>query len=161
VKALALGLLVGLSACATGPHDGAVAPDIESTDISGKHVKLSDYRGHVVLVDFWATWCGPCKDTMPMYQKLYAAHAADGFVVVAVSEDDTATDINTFGAARGLTYPIWRDSNHSAYNSFGVYEMPAAFLVDRDGKIVRRWDGFIPVEATETASAIDRLMRKH
>ncbi len=160
MRTLALSWLVLLASCAGVPRAGKRAPEVEGPNVDGKTARLSDYRGRVVLVDFWATWCPPCKDTMPMYQKLYAARAKDGFVVIAISEDETATDISSFGASRGLTYPIWRDANRAAYNAFGVYEMPAAFLIGRDGRIVRRWDGFIPVDSAETGRAVDALLAK-
>lgn len=159
-RALPLALLLTLGACATGTgRAGSAAPDASGVALDGKPARLSDLRGKVVLVDFWATWCEPCKDSLPLYQRLVDARAKDGLVVVGISQDGPAADLAGFARTRGLTYALWRDPDMSAYRAFGVYQLPAAFLIGRDGTILRRWDGFVPVDAAAVEAAADAALK--
>ena len=158
-RALPLALLVALGACATGTgRAGSAAPDAAGVALDGATARLKDLRGKVVLVDFWATWCEPCKDSLPLYQRLYEARAKDGFAVVGVSQDGPGADLAAFAKSRGLTYALWRDPDMSAYRAFGVYQLPAAFLIGRDGTILRRWDGFTPVDAAAVEKAVQAAL---
>jgi len=163
VKARSLAILAlaaALSACAGAARVGGPAPDVTGRDVNGRSVRLSDLRGYVVLVDFWATWCEPCKDTIPLYEKLYAERSKDRFVVVGVSEDDPSVDLKAFADKRGMTYLVWRDDKYAIYNAFGAFQLPAAFLLDRNGRLVRRWDGFMPVNASEIEAEIEKAAKK-
>jgi peroxiredoxin len=115
-------------------------PEIALTNIDGKPVKLSDYRGKIVIVNFWASWCNPCVEEFPSMMKLMSQFSND-VVVFAVSEDDNREDIQAFMKAMGLPKPgfeiVW-DEKKENMKAWGVEKVPETFLVGRDGKLIRK-----------------------
>lgn len=117
-----------------------LAPDFEATAADGSTVRLSELRGTVVLVDFWATWCGPCVREIPTVKALYEELAGEDFEILGVSLDRSRADFEAFVSSRGLAWPQhfsgagWSDPVARAY---GVRSIPRAMLVDREGRIVR------------------------
>jgi peroxiredoxin len=114
-----------------------VAPDFSLESLDGKTVRLSDLRGKAVLLNFWATWCGPCKIEMPWFVELQNQYAAQGLQIVGVAMDDASKeDIAKFAKDMGVNYPILigKDSVSDQYG--GVPALPESFLIGRDGKIV-------------------------
>lgn len=115
-------------------------PEIALANIDGKPVKLSDYRGKIVIVNFWASWCNPCVEEFPSMIKLISQFSND-VVVFAVSEDDNREDIQVFMKAMGLPKPgfeiVW-DENKENMKAWGVEKVPETFLVGRDGKLIRK-----------------------
>lgn len=115
-------------------------PEIELTNVDGKPVKLSDYRGKIVIVNFWASWCNPCVEEFPSMMKLISQFKND-VVVFAVSEDDNREDIQAFMKAMGLPKPgfeiVW-DEKKANMPKWGVEKVPETFLVGRDGKLIRK-----------------------
>lgn len=109
--------------------------DFTLTDLSGKSWTLHDLRGKVVLVNFWATWCPPCRKEMPDLESLYQHFGPQGFVVLAISDEDAAK-VNPFLEGRGITYPILLDPGRKVTESFQVDGIPKSFVYDRDGKLV-------------------------
>jgi peroxiredoxin len=105
------------------------------TDLSGKTWTLKDLRGKVVLVNFWATWCPPCRKEMPDLESLYQRFASQGFVVLAISDEDSAK-VKPFLEGHGITYPILLDSGRKVTDSFRVDGIPKSFVYDRQGKLV-------------------------
>jgi peroxiredoxin len=118
-----------------GPlRQGSVAPDFTLPDLEGQRVSLSEWRGRPVLINFWATWCGPCELEMPTIQAAYEAHQDDGLVVLAVAVDDTEGNVKRFFQKRDLTIrPLMDDG--SASRAYQVFGLPTSFLVQEDGKI--------------------------
>jgi len=113
-----------------------VAPDFALKDADGKVVRLSDYKGKVVLLDFWATYCGPCKIEIPWFMDLQRKHKDQGFSVVGVSMDDDGWDaVKPFINELGINYRVvlGNDSTADAYG--GIEALPTTFLIDRDGRI--------------------------
>lgn len=124
---------------ATGQLIGQVAPDFELPSLEGKNVKLSNFRGKAVLLNFWATYCGPCKIEMPWFVELQKQYGPQGFQIVGVAMDDASTeDIAKFAKEMGVNYPILlgKESVGQSYGGVGV--LPTTFFVDRDGKITDR-----------------------
>lgn len=118
---------------------GQVAPDFQLQSIDGKDLKLSDFRGKAVLLNFWATWCGPCKIEMPWFVELQKEYGPQGFQVVGVAMDDASTeDISKFVKEMGVNYPVLLGKESVGQNYGGVGVLPTTFFVDRDGKIVAR-----------------------
>ena len=120
------------------------APELSLADLEGRPLTWSVLRGQVVLVDFWATWCAPCRKSMPELQALHDRYAARGFAVLGVSIDEgrAAAKVRKFVAAKKISYPIAIDSAESpTWQRFRVKAVPAAFLVDRKGRVVAQWTG--------------------
>ncbi|HZR57184.1 MAG TPA: TlpA disulfide reductase family protein [Terriglobales bacterium] len=116
---------------------GKMAPDFTLTSLDGKTVRLSDYRGKAVLLNFWATWCEPCKIEMPWFVEMQKEYGAQGLQILGVAMDDASPkDISDFAKQMGVNYPIvvGKDSVGDAYG--GVQFLPATFYVGRDGKVV-------------------------
>ena len=111
------------------------APDFALTTLSGEQVKLSSLRGKVVLVNFWATWCLPCRKEMPDLQALYDRYKDQGFVVVSIS-DEEAAKVQPFIAEQKITYPVLLDPGRKVNDLFQVEGIPKSFVYDREGKLV-------------------------
>jgi peroxiredoxin len=125
---------------------GKPAPAFVLKTFDGQPVSLADYRGKVVLLDFWATFCIPCVKALPELQALHAKHASRGFAVVGVTVDDRAALVRKATSRAKVTYPILQ-STPEVWNAYKVNALPAMILVGRDGKIIRRYGG----EADKTA----------
>ena len=112
-------------------------------DMNGKKVKLSDYKGKVILLDFWATWCGPCKAEIPNFVQLQEQYGAQGLVVLGFSVDDTVDKLKPFAAEFKMNYPVLvglgRDDVQDAFGP--IWGIPTTFLISRDGKICRKNTG--------------------
>ena len=117
-------------------HERKPAPDFALKDADGKVVRLSDYRGKVLLLDFWATWCGPCKIEIPWFIDLQRRNKDRGFEVVGVSMDDDGWDsVKPFVSEHRVNYRIVMGSDMTAQQYGGVDALPTTFLIDRTGKI--------------------------
>jgi thiol-disulfide isomerase/thioredoxin len=124
---------------ARGQLIGNLAPDFELPALDGKNLKLSDLRGKAVLLNFWATYCGPCKIEMPWFVELQKQYGPEGFQIVGVAMDDASTDeIAKFAKEMGVNYPILIGKDSVAESYGGVSVLPTTFFVDRDGKLIAR-----------------------
>jgi peroxiredoxin len=118
---------------------GKPAPEFELTDLDGKSVKLSDYRGKAVLLNFWATWCSPCKTEMPWFVDLQQRYGADGLQVIGVAMDDAGKDdIAKFAQEMKVNYTVLLGKNAVAEAYGGVEFLPTTFYIDRKGNIQER-----------------------
>lgn len=131
-----LGILVG---CA---HSAASLRTATARDLDGRAAPLAR-PGKVVLLDFWAAWCEPCKVALPLYRKLYGELRARGFEVVAVSEDDGDEAVRAFLAREPLPFPVLRDPGGALAESLSVVELPTSFVLGRDGRVRARHNGFV------------------
>jgi thiol-disulfide isomerase/thioredoxin len=121
---------------------GAEAPDFTLKTIDGKDVKLSALRGKAVLLNFWATWCGPCKIEIPWFIELQKQYASQGLVVIGVAMDDNAKDVvPKFAQDMKIDYPILLGTEQVADQYGGVEGLPMTFYIGRDGKIVKKIPG--------------------
>jgi len=135
--AAVLVLLIGLLGMAGRPPlVGSPAPEIALKDLQGQEVKLSDLHGKIVLLNFWATWCKPCKEEMPAMQASYEKLRDQGFVVLAVNELEDVDKVIEHIRTHGHTFPVVMDHDNRVANRYGVVGLPASFLIDRQG-IVR------------------------
>ncbi len=123
-----------------GNVDGMTAPDFSLPTVDGsKQVKLSDLRGKAVLLNFWATWCGPCKLEIPWFIDLQKQYASQGLVIVGVSMDDNPQkDVPPFAKEMNIDYPVLAGTEKVADLYGGVEGLPITFYIDRNGKIVKR-----------------------
>jgi len=118
-------------------EEGVDAPNFTLKNLEGKEVSLSDFRGKHVLVNFWATWCGPCKIEMPSLEALYQRFKNKNFVMLAISNDMFgATIVKPFVKANKISFPVLLDQRLKASNAFGVVSLPATFMIDPKGKIL-------------------------
>jgi len=130
------------------------APAVSFFDASGAGVPLANYKGQVVLVDFWATWCKPCLEVIPDLERLHAEYEDRGLVVVGVSIDEKPEAARVYAEKKKIAYPVLYDTAEApAWDLFKVKAIPATFLVDRDGNIVAQWTGKPDPEAVESAVA--------
>ncbi len=118
------------------PLYGKPAPDIGLATLDGEQVTLSSLRGRPVLVNFWASWCVPCREEFPLMVEAYAEHADDGLEILGVIHDDSADGARRFASDNGATWPLVMDADDVAANDYGVLFKPTSFFVDAEG-IVR------------------------
>ena len=111
-----------------------LAPDFALKDLGGTEVRLSDQRGKVVLIDFWATWCPPCREELPHIQRLHEDHRSEGLVVLALSTDRDPAAVRTFVPRHGFTFPVLF-GNREVATAYRVRGIPTVYLVDRQGRI--------------------------
>lgn len=127
------------------------APELTLTDSQGVSRSLADYRGQVVLVNLWATWCPPCKEEMPTLQAFYDKYRESGFIIVAINDGDPKADVLQFVEDYELTFPVWLDPTYIATEqAFNTLNLPTSFVIDRSGTIQLTWVGGIDAETLET-----------
>jgi peroxiredoxin len=148
------------SARTEAPRVGHWAPDFLLPTLDGRDIHLSDYRGHVVFLNFWATWCGPCKVEMPAMEKLYRAFRTNGFAVVAVSSDpEGAAVTRPYRESLGLSFTIAHDPEMIVSRMYGVRSLPVTFLVNREGVITHQIFGARDWDDSEARDGIRQLLR--
>jgi peroxiredoxin len=139
---------------------GEPAPNFQLRDMNGRNVSLTDMRGKVVLLNFWATWCGPCRVEMPAMERLYRAYDRKDFEILAVSTDAQGTAVTRpFQQENKLTFPILHDSDFRVGLSYGARTLPMTFMVDRQGIVRQHIFGARDWEALEAHQLIEMLMK--
>lgn len=126
------------------------APELTLTDVGGDSTSLANYRGQVVLVNLWATWCPPCKEEMPALESFYRKYQSKGFVIVAINDGDPTADVVQFVEEYGLTFPVWLDPTYIATEqAFKTLSLPSSFVINREGTIVLSWVGGVSSRTLE------------
>ncbi len=118
------------------------APSFKTVDAAGKAATLEDYRGRVVLLNFWATWCPPCRLEMPDMERLYQEFRGQGLEVVAVNFMETADEVKAFAEEQKLTYPMLMDPRSEIAGQYGVMRLPETVLIGRQGEVLGKSIGF-------------------
>jgi peroxiredoxin len=137
---------------------GGAAPALELEDLQGRVHRLSDYRGKVVLVNFWATWCAPCREEMPSMERLRSSLQGRPFEVLAVNVGEGARVARGFGEKMALGFPLLIDRDTRTTKAWGARILPASFVVGPDGTIRYASLGAIDWTAPQVSEAIERLM---
>jgi cytochrome c biogenesis protein CcmG/thiol:disulfide interchange protein DsbE len=125
----------------TPPSQDNVAPDFDLTTLDGRAVKLSDYRGQVVLLNTWATWCPPCRAEMPQLEAYYREHQDQGFVVLAVNSEESPEAVAAFLKSQDFTFPVVLDPEGVVMGRYEVRALPTSFFIDRKGVVRGVWTG--------------------
>ncbi|MBF0169807.1 MAG: TlpA family protein disulfide reductase [Nitrospinae bacterium] len=140
--------------------EGQTAPDFSLPTLDGGTMTLADYRGKVVLLNFWATWCPPCKEEMPSMQKLYEHFKGRDFVMLTVSIDDKTGDVAPFMKELGLTFPVAFDPGAKVGADYGLTGVPETFLIDKRGTVMHHLigpgDWYQPGLVSAFESLVDR-----
>jgi peroxiredoxin len=153
-------LVLSLQVAALGPGD--TVPDLLGPRLDDAKLDFSmkSLRGQVVYVDFWASWCVPCRLSMPALDALYREYRSRGFAVVGVNKDVTADDARRFLKGVPVTFPLLADANDTAARAFDVRAMPSGYLVDRRGIVRKVHRGFTAETAAALAKEIDALLKE-
>jgi peroxiredoxin len=157
-------LIFALTAPAlTAPASAAeapVAPDFTLKARSGENLKLSELRGKVVLIDFWASSCAPCREDLVLLEALHQARQADGLVVLAVSKDVAPAQADDFLRGIAATYPVLYDTRGTVAGLYQAGALPALFLIDRDGRLRQRATEYYHRQRDELARQVEALLRE-
>lgn len=147
-RALRLSCVVGIAACAAAcanPQPPSTepkqAPDFTLTALDGSKLALSQQRGQVILLDFWATWCEPCYDAIPVFERLNNKYRGQGFQVLGVNVDGGAENVPEFVRRFKMTYKVLLDSDFDVMRAYKVRGIPNMFLLDKRGRIRKHWVG--------------------
>lgn len=145
----------------SGPKEGSVAPDFSLTNQAGKAVTLGDYRGKVVLINFWATWCSPCVSEMASLDRLYQKYKDKNFDLLAISVDEGGWDeVGAFLKNHPVTFPIVIDGDYKVADLYGTYRVPETYLINAEGKIVDKILGAQEWDSPEMLSLIEKAISK-
>ncbi len=154
-------LIVAVFLGGADAHAGEAAPDFTLRDIDGKEVKLSDYKGKVVMVNFWATWCGPCKLEMPYLDKMDRDFESKGFEVISISTDDAraSSKVKPLIKRGGYGFTVLLDKDTSVVSQYNPAKtLPYNALIDRDGRIHKVYQGYNPGDEVEMLKDVEELI---
>jgi cytochrome c biogenesis protein CcmG/thiol:disulfide interchange protein DsbE len=127
-----------LESDSAAPQEGSAAPPIRLTTLEGEDVSLSDYLGKLVVLNFWATWCGPCREEMPLFEQAQQHYGSDNIVVLAVNVREGSGTVRPFVERFALTYPILLDERGSVARRYRVRSFPTTYFIGRDGTVEGR-----------------------
>ena len=156
VAALLLGVLLGKHirpGSHSTPKQHPLAPDFTLTQLNGEPLTLSSYRGKVVLLDFWATWCVPCREEIPRFVELQDKYRERGLRIIGVSMDDSVDPVRPFAQQFHINYPVVMGNAKLGEEYGGVLGLPIAFLLDQDGRIVKKHIGATALDVFDSEIA--------
>jgi peroxiredoxin len=157
IPTLLLALLAG-SATATGP--APAAPDFALPARDGGEVRLSELKGQVVMINFWATWCGPCRQEMPLLQQIHAKYEPLGFTMLGVNVEPDSAAAQNWLKGMPVSFPIVFDRKSEVSSSFGVEAMPSSVLIDREGRVRHVHRGYKPGDEAVYADLVRGLVKE-
>ncbi|NWF52900.1 MAG: TlpA family protein disulfide reductase [Nitrospirae bacterium] len=120
---------------------GFLAPDFTLNDLYGMKIALSQFKGKVVILNFWSIWCGPCLAEMPSLNRLYLEFKDKGLVVLAIAEDPAEKPLRAYVKDKGLAFPVLMDKDRKVYFKYALFGIPVSFLIDKKGVIVEKFIG--------------------
>lgn len=171
VKLVALLLCASMAALPAiglaGPADqaadiapGVTAPAFQLMSSTGKPISLADLKGQVVLINFWASWCGPCRQEMPILDQLYHSYKEAGFMMIGVNVEPNARDAEKFLKGTPVSFPILFDPHSQVSSLYQVSGMPSTVIVDRNGKVRYVHHGYLPGDEGEYLNQIRALTQE-
>jgi len=137
---------------------GTVAPEIGLKDLSGRGVSIASLKGKVVLVDFWASWCAPCREELPVLESLYKKYRARGFEIVGVNLDNSTDNVQRFLSATRLSFRVVHDRGRTVADRYAPAKMPSSFLIDHKGVIRHVHAGFRAADRGTLEQQISALL---
>jgi peroxiredoxin len=150
---------IAISATAFAADSGP-APEFTLTALSGQPGGLSQYKGQVVMVNFWATWCGPCQQEMPLLDQMYKKYKPAGFALIGVNVDKEAPAVKELLARKPVSFPVLLDPANAVSKAYHVDEMPSSVIIDRNGEIRYVHRGYKPGDENEYQDRIRQLIRE-
>ena len=133
-----------------GQESLTLAPDFALPDLEGNTVRLSDFKGKVIILDFWATWCPPCVKEIPHFVELYEKYRENGFQMIGIAlSSGSAKDVKKFAAEHGINYPILMGNREVSRKYGNIRSIPTTFLIDRQGRIANKYIGYRPKDVFE------------
>ena len=164
VKNCLLGLvfsaLAATSLAASGNLTGQTAPDFALKSSTGQNLRLSEYRGDVVMINFWATWCGPCRQEMPLLDELYSRYQRVGFSLLGVNLDDDSSKAMNMVSELGVSFPVLFDNRKEVSKMYDVDAMPVTVILDREGTVRHVHQGYKPGYEVMYLDQIRSLLRE-
>ncbi len=158
LPALVAGLtFAGAPVVASSPSP---APDFTLPARDGGKIHLGDLRGQVVMINFWATWCGPCRQEMPLLEQIHEKYEPLGFTLLGVNVEPDSKEAQAWLAKMGVTFPILFDRDNAVSSSFGVEAMPSSVLIDREGRVRHVHRGYKPGDESVYADLIRDLVKE-
>lgn len=136
------------------------APGFSLKTIEGKTVQLSDYKGQVVMINFWASWCGPCREEMPLLEAMYSSYKKAGFVLLGITIDENINDAKEFLGKSPVTFPILSDNKGKVASLYKNRAMPSSYFIDRQGNLAYLHKGYRPGDEKSYKSTIKSLLAK-
>ncbi len=149
-----------LLATASGASTPAPAPDFALPARDGADVRLSEFKGQVVMINFWATWCGPCRQEMPLLQQLQSKYEPLGFTLLGVNVENDSAAAQAWLKGVPVTFPILFDRRNEVAERFGVEGMPSTVFVDRTGNVRHVHRGYKPGDEAKYADMIRSLVKE-
>ncbi len=150
---------LGLASTVRALDSGEAAPPFSGNTLDGQPIGLAGLRGKVVVIDFWASWCAPCKEEMPVLERLWRKYRDQGLVVVGVSVDNELPNAKTFIGQVKVTFPIVHDAKHAIADRYSPPRMPTSLIVDKAGKIRFVHGGFRKQDAAKLEQEIAQLLK--
>lgn len=157
---LLFGCLVAWSGIAASATISGPAPNFSLKSLSGENIKLSELTGNVVLINFWASWCGPCRQEMPILNAIHNKYKALGFTVLGVNVEEQVANARSFIADRPVDFPILIDSNNTVSRLYEVIAMPTTVVIDRDGQLRFLHRGYQSGDEAEYRKMVKKLIRE-
>jgi len=163
MKNILLGIafsVIAATSLASSGLTGQSAPDFALKSSTGENLRLSEYRGDVVMVNFWATWCGPCRQEMPLLDELYSRYERVGFSLLGVNIDDDSSKAMNMAAELGVSFPVLFDDRKEVSKLYEVEAMPVTVLIDREGTVRYVHHGYKPGYEEKYLDQIRSLLRE-
>ncbi len=163
LKTILPGIILAIfaaSSLASSTLEGQSAPDFVLKSSAGNNLRLSEYRGDVVMINFWATWCGPCRQEMPLLDDLYGRYQRVGFTLLGVNIDDDSRRAMKMIEELGVNFPVLFDESKDVSKLYAVEAMPVTVLVDREGTVRHVHHGYKPGYEEKYLTEIRSLLRE-